>query len=438
MQADRFLTRSLQDQRIARLLSAAVQAADAGRLVANHFWEHPIPPHKHPYLLGIGKAAEGMTRAAADALGAVSAALVVTKRASSATLVIAQEDTPAAARRDPVAFRVLEAGHPIPDARSLAAGDDVLRYVGGLESDDLLICLISGGASALVAAPLAEVSLADLQSLTDELLRSGASINEINVLRRQVDALKGGGLAAATRASVLSLILSDVIGDELEAIASGPTAADRATPEMATGILRKYGIRPGQSIEKALLAARARKTGSSLERVVNVIIGNNRRALEGAREQAALEGFHAEILAGDIRGEASEAGRRFASTLTMATQSRPRPFCLIAGGETTVSLGTGGKGGRNQELALAAVDDLDGLANVALISLATDGEDGPTDAAGAVVTGETCVRAIEKGMPAADFLARHDSYAFFDPLGDLLRPGYTGTNVNDVMLLVGL
>ena len=294
----------------------------------------------------------------------------------------------------------MESGHPIPDERSLAAGQAALDFVSNLRKSDLLVCLISGGGSALVAAPRQGITLADIQSQTSNLLASGATINEINALRRQLDRIKGGGLARATKAKVIGLILSDVIGNSLETIASGLTV----DPALGT-------------------------------HVQNSIIGDIHVAAQAAVEQAITEGFDSEILGLQIKGEARKVGSHFAKRLKEEKQKRKNPFCLIAGGETTVTFHGNGKGGRNQELALAAVDELSNIENILLIALATDGDDGPTDAAGAAVNGETRQRAERLGMSASDYLSRNDAYSFFDPLNDLIKCGYTGTNVNDLVFL---
>jgi hydroxypyruvate reductase len=278
-----------------------------------------------------------------------------------------------------------------------------LDFVARLNPEDLLICLISGGGSSLVVAPRDGVTLEEIQSKTFSLLASGATIQEINALRRQMDRLKGGGLARATGANIISLILSDVIGNSLETIASGPTV----DPSLG-------------------------------KRVQNNVLGDLHHAAEAARHQAENEVFAARTLDLQIQGEAKDVGLQLARSLREARGKNDGQFCMIAGGETTVTIGGPGKGGRNQELALAAVDELGGLKDVLLVSLATDGDDGPTDAAGAVVNGETSQRAEALGMSAAEYLARNDAYPFFDRLGDLLKPGYTGTNVNDLILLCGL
>lgn len=423
MRPEQFLTRSLQDRRIARILQASIEAVDPALLVARQLRDVVLPTHSRRFLLGLGKAAEAMTGSAAEILGSFDGGLIITKHRST--------------EADP-RMTVLEAGHPIPDHRSLAAGREAIRFVSGLQEDDLLLCLISGGGSALVTSPIAGISLQDLQALTSAALASGAEIQDINVLRRQLDQVKGGGLAAATKASVVSLILSDVIGDRLEAIASGPTAPNPTGSQEALGVLRKYRIRVPATIRTALESPKPSAATPVPGRVRNVIIGNGALALSGAVRQADREGIAALVLETRLQGEAQVVGRAMAVKLVQASRGRKRPFCMLASGETTVTLTGQGVGGRNQELVLAAVDILDGVENCALISLATDGNDGPTDAAGALATGASKSRAASCGMTASDHLARHAAYPFFDALGDLLKPGYTGTNVNDLILLVGL
>lgn len=412
-----------------RILSTALEAVDPFQAVQKH-----LPDLQgRVFGLGIGKAAIPMM----DALAAripLAGGLAVTKFASH------DASGP---------YPVIEGGHPIPDTRSLHAGEHVLEFVSSLEDDDALVCLISGGGSALVTTPY--VPLEDLQTLTALLLSSGARIDEINILRRQLDRLKGGGLARTTKAKIISLILSDVIGNPLEAIASGPTAPDPTTKVDAVAILKKYGIE--KEVPKSILdilfsvpslAVAADRGGVAGGRVQNLIIGDNKLAALAALKRAEKEGFRAEILTNELQGEAREVGRELAHRLRVDRSTKTRPFCLIAGGETTVTLRRGsgqalkGKGGRNQELALAAVTQLADLKDVLLIALATDGDDGPTDAAGAVVTGESARRAESLGLDTADHLSRNDAYPFFEKLGDLLKTGPTGTNVNDLIFLVGL
>jgi len=290
-----------------------------------------------------------------------------------------------------------------------------------------------------------------MQALTRELLACGASINEINTLRKHLDQVKGGGLARmAQPAALATLVLSDVVGDPLDVIASGPTVPDPTTFADAYAILERYGI--VERIPPPIVAhlcrgiagavAETPKAGDALfERVQNLIIGSNRQAAEGALEAAQAEGFNAMLLTTYLQGEAREVGRVLAALAReIAATGRPvsRPACVVAGGETTVTLRGDGMGGRNQELALATAADLAGLRDVLLVTLATDGGDGPTDAAGAVVTGATLDQARGLGLDPAAQLARNDAYPFFAALGDLLRPGPTQTNVNDLTFVFAL
>jgi glycerate 2-kinase len=428
MDDNRFATHSLNDPRILRILRAALEAVDPFRAVQKY-----LPALEgRVFGLGIGKAAVPMMDALAEQIP-LSGGLAITKFGAG----VSRES-----------YTVIEGGHPVPDARSLEAGARSLDFISPLHAEDTLVCLISGGGSALVTAPY--VPLEDLQTLTSLLLSSGAPIDEINTLRRQLDRLKGGGLARATKAKIISLILSDVIGNPLEAIASGPTVPDPTTKEDALQILKKYEMEKQISdpiLDILLRAPRAASALSKLElpagdgggsigeRVQNIIIGDNKLAAQAALGQAEQQGFQAEILTNELQGEARDVGRELAHRLRVESSNRTRPFCLIAGGETTVKVRGNGKGGRNQELALAALPVLDGLQDVMLIALATDGDDGPTDAAGAVVTGESAQRAAMLGLDAVDYLSRNDAYPFFKALGDLLKTGPTGTNVNDLIFL---
>lgn len=422
MDANRFATHSLNDPRILRILSAALNAVDPYHAVKKY-----LPKITgNVFGLAIGKAAVPMLAALADSIP-LSGALAVSKHASSASS--ADYRPPLSA--DFKLFPLLLGGHPIPDARSVIAGERVLSFVSSLKEDDTLVCLISGGGSALVTAPL--IPLEELQSLTASLLASGATINEINTVRRQLDRIKGGGVARATKANIISLILSDVIGNPLEAIASGPTAPDPTTREDALAILKKYKLD-----ERLLVSSLKSPITSTFPHVQNLIIGDNKLAAQAAYEQAQREGFDSEVLTNELQGEAREVGVRLANKLRDEATTRPRPFCLIAGGETTVTIKGNGKGGRNQELALAAVNELRDVKNVMLIALATDGDDGPTDAAGAVTTGESAERAKTLGLDAADSLSRNDAYPFFESLGDLIKTNPTGTNVNDLIFLFAL
>jgi hydroxypyruvate reductase len=305
--------------------------------------------------------------------------------------------------------------------------------------------LISGGGSALLPSPVAGVTLPALQELTSTLLACGATINEINCLRKHLEQLKGGQMARmASPSPTAALILSDVVGDPLDVIASGPAVPDPSTFAEAIAILERYGIL--NQVPKPIVQHLQRgvageipetpKPGDTLfHHVSTTIVGSNRQAAMAGLEQANAEGFKAGILTTYLQGEASQVGRFLAAVGKQAAltgQPISRPACLIAGGETTVTLRGRGKGGRNQEIALAAVEDLSGLDQVALVTLATDGGDGPTDAAGAVVTGKTASRARALDMQPSIYLEQNNAYPFFETLGDLLKPGPTRTNVNDL------
>jgi hydroxypyruvate reductase len=458
MEPQRFFTQSLRDPRAARILATALDAVEPGDVIERYLTANPLPTAGRVYALGLGKAAVPMTRALSRFTN-LARALVITKHASSLDIEPATATVPG--------MGIVESGHPVPDDRSLAAGQAALEFVSGLREDDLLVCLISGGGSALMTAPI--VPLEDMQALTSALLACGARIDEINTLRRHLDRVKGGGLALATKARMLSLILSDVVGSPLEAIASGPTAPDPTTRDDALGVLDKYNLLLGEenkpqrhqgaktpipstsSLRDFVISSpeTPKPDDPIFSRVQNVIVGDNALAIQAALRQAQQEGFYAESLGSGWQGEARDVGAELAQKLRITTNHTPRPFCLIAGGETTVTLRlrrqesaaplrdtVQGFGGRNQELALSAVPELAGLEDVMLISLATDGEDGPTDAAGAVVNGETLRRAESLGLDVASHLSGHDAYLFFERLGDLIKIGPTGTNVNDIVFLL--
>lgn len=377
------------------------------------------------FVVAIGKAAVAMGSTLADILGPrMHAGVIITKHLPH--------------KKDP-RFEILQGGHPIPDLKSLYAGQYLFNLCQTFTEHDLLICLISGGGSALVTNPYPGVSLEDMQELTRILLECGARIDEINTLRRHLDQIKGGGLAkAAAPARVVSLILSDVVDNPLEAIASGPTAADPSTLADVDGIITRYQLTnklpPGihTFFTKGLETP---KPGEALfQHVQNVVVGSNALAAQAAIHCAQGYGFDACSLGNNWQGEARQVAKTLVERL-FSFSAREKPLCLVAGGESTVTIHGEGRGGRNQELALASVTALAGKQNILLVTLATDGEDGPTDAAGAVVNGESLQRAASAGLDPVVYLMNNDAYPFFDHLGDLLKPGLTGTNVNDLTFL---
>lgn len=434
---------------VKNILSAALIAVDPAQAVAAHLQRrgdelfirgktYALDHVRRLLVVGAGKAGAPMAAQTAAILGDYL----------TAGLVIVKEGYGASAGIIPDRLYLIEAGHPLPDKRGVEGARRMAALLADCTEDDLVVCLISGGGSALLTAPVNGVSLADMQLLTSQLLASGASIHEINTLRKHLERMKGGGLARlGFPAQMATLILSDVIGDPLDMIASGPTAPDPTTYRDAWAVLQRYHLTERvpvsvrEHLERGLRgqAAETPKPGEVIfERVQNLIIGNNHQAAAAALQQARQEGFNTLLLTTFLQGEARQAGRFLAAILRQAAMSgQPinRPACIIAGGETTVTLCGDGLGGRNQELALAAVPDLAGLPDVALVTLATDGGDGPTDAAGATVSGETQVRALRAGLYVEDYLQRNDSYHFFQQLNDLLRTGPTRTNVNDLAFL---
>jgi len=393
-------------------------------------------------VVGAGKAAAAMAVGVEELLGdRLDDGLVIAK----AGLV----------GRRPGRIALAEAGHPLPDLAGVQATKRVLDLTAELCADDLVIVLLSGGGTSLLACPAEGVTLEDLDELGDLLLAAGAPIADLNVVRKHLSGITGGQLAArAAPARLLSLVLSDVVGDPLEVIASGPTVADPSTFADALAVLERHHL-TGQVPAALLASLRAGVAGERPEtpkpgdprlarsNVQHVIIGSNALAARAAQRRAVELGLSATVLTTGLEGEARLVGRALAAQLReLALHDRPlrRPACLIAGGETTVTLqgGCQGVGGRNQELALSAALDLQGLRDVLLVALATDGNDGPTDGAGAMADGATVERARLAGLDPEARLDAHDAYPLFLALGDLLRTGPTETNVNDLAFLIAL
>jgi hydroxypyruvate reductase len=341
-----------------------------------------------------------------------------------------------------------ECGHPVPDLAGLCGAEAIAEIAREATAADLLICAISGGASALLPAPAPPVTLAEKQEMTRLLLSCGATIHEINTVRKHISWLKGGQLARmAAPARVISLILSDVIGDDVDAIGSGPTAPDPSTFDDALAILDRHGLRRhAPAPVRTRLEAGARggdidETPKSVPNAYNLVIGSNRLAMDAAVEKAKELGFRTMVLSTTVEGEAREVAHVHAAIAKeIVSSSRPvaAPACVLSGGETTVTVRGNGLGGRNQEFALAAALDIEGMSEVAILSAGTDGTDGPTDAAGAIADGGTLARARKAGVDARRFLENNDSYRFFAALGDLIHTGPTKTNVMDIrVVLVG-
>jgi glycerate 2-kinase len=413
---------------LAAIRNAILKAADPGMAVSRHIALHDkvlrlgshhltLAPSAGIYIVGFGKASISMCRAALEALPGEHL-----RRGIAAVPVSTSEDPP-----DPLAY--IPAGHPLPNEGSLRAGRAVEEMLRELQDGDLLIVLISGGGSAMLSLPRAGVSLDDLRGINDLLIRSGAPIDEINVVRRAISRLKGGGLARlASPAQVVSLILSDVVGDDLASIASGPTVLETPSPGQAIAVLKDRGLWDAapKGVREALRHGHAPIAPGPPP--INILVATNRDAIEAAARTAEAIGFPVQDLTDRMEGEARQVGQDFGR----AVRALPRPGCRIMGGETTVTVRGPGLGGRNQEFALAAAGEIAGAEGIAVMAFATDGRDGPTDAAGAIVTGDTVVAALEKGLDSGQALSENDAYPLLAAVGCLIKSGLTGTNVNDV------
>jgi len=436
---------TLRKQALA-IFKAAIAAADPVAATLRHLRVHDgwleaagrryrLNQVERIFVIGAGKAGAAMGKAVERALGRrISGGLINVKYGHTAKL-----------RK----IELNECGHPNPDEAGRRGAMRIAEIADQAGERDLVICVISGGASALLPAPAAGITLEEKQAMTRLLLDCGADIREMNAVRKHISAIKGGQLARlAYPATVIALLLSDVIGDPLDVIGSGPTAPDASTFADARAILRKYAIEEAApaSIRRRIelgIAGEIPETpkagDAALSRTHNLVVGSNVLAVEAAAKKARDLGLRPLVLSTFVEGETREIARMHAA---IARQSRiygqpvKVPACIITGGETTVTIRGDGKGGRNQEFALAAAIDIAGLKDVLVLSGGTDGTDGPTDAAGALADGTTCDRAARAGMSVKEYLARNDSYHFFEKLGDLLITGPTHTNVMDVRLIL--
>ncbi len=390
------------------------------------------------YLIGVGKAVLPMASNVSGIIGDLIAE----------GELIAKHDDPEIHSQLKDNIKLHIGAHPIPSEKSIDATRQLLEMLKKTTQEDLVIGLISGGGSALMTHPVKDVGLAGLQGTTASLLKCGATIEEMNTIRKHLDSVKGGGLLKHIQpAKSIHLILSDVLGDPLSMIASGPTCSDPTTFSDCLEIIKKYRIE--DHLDKDVLTYLENGASGLHEETLkdenplladhkNYIIGSLSIAADAAYRQAIKVGFKARILTTTLRGEAREVGAKLASQLAELVQKKKKsdkPICLIAGGETTVTVKGNGKGGRNQELALSAAQEIVGLQDCAFVSFATDGEDGPTDAAGGFVTGDTIRIARNMNLESQDFLDNNNAYEFLKRTGSLIYTGPTGTNVNDLVLM---
>ena len=403
-----------------RMFDAAIYAAQPAHCIPPHL---PSPPRGRTLVIGAGKASAAMAKAFEDIWRAELSGLVVTRYGYGVPC-----------RR----IEIAEAAHPVPDAASLAAAKRIRDLVRGLSEDDLVVCLISGGGSSLLVAPLEGLTLEDKQAVNKALLKSGATISEINCVRRHLSAIKGGRLAAACHpAKVVTLLLSDVPGDNPIDIASGPTVADPTTCAEALDVIRRYGIEVPSSVRRILESGRGEsvKPGDPrLGRAELRMVATPQMALEAAANVAREAGLPVMILGDSIEGEARDVGKVLAAIARqVALHGQPiqAPCVLLSGGETTVTVRASGRGGRNVEFLLSLGIALDGHDGIYAIAGDTDGVDGVEEIAGAILAPDSLSRAWGKGMRPKDSLANNDAHTFFESLGDSVVTGPTRTNVND-------
>ncbi len=433
-------------QHAAEIFYAGLRAVDPGDAIQRHVHREDTMLHvgsqtynldsfRHIYVVGGGKAGASMACAIEALLG---------ERITQGWVNV-KYDHLIPTRT----IHIHEAGHPVPDEAGVLGTQKIAQLLNTATNQDLVICLISGGGSALLPAPATGITLQQKQAVTKLLLNCGATINEINTIRKHISSMKGGQLArVASPATLVTLILSDVIGDPLDTIASGPTVPDSQTFTDCLDILKKYDIEaqiPAPVLQRLQQGARRTiedtpKAGDPLfANTHNLVIASNALAAKAAAEKARELHYHTMLLSTFVEGETREVAKVHTAILKEILHSEqplPVPACIISGGETTVNIQGGGLGGRNQEFVLAAVREIDGLNNVVILSAGTDGTDGPTDAAGAIADGETGQRAREQSLDPHAFLKNNDSYHFFEALGDLVKTGPTNTNVMDLRILL--
>jgi hydroxypyruvate reductase/glycerate 2-kinase len=426
-----------------KIFTAILQGVDPYLLVRKHLDRisavYRDGNYRKLFLSSFGKAAYLMAKAVSDDLGAnISRGIVLTKYGHLPSAVLSTQ------------IDYYEAGHPVPNEAGVKITTQVIEALRAADEQTLVVCLISGGGSALLVAPHENITLIEKQQVTQLLLKAGADIQELNTVRKHISRIKGGRFAElAYPARILSLILSDVIGDPLDVIASGPTSPDQTTFADALQVIQRYCLAdkiPAKVMEilirgdKGEIPETPKEGNPVFQKVENIIIGSNRKAIKIAKEKASALGYQVVVLSSELKGEARDTGACLAREAIryqrQCQKTGDGQLCLLAGGETTVTVKGSGLGGRNMELALAFAIELKGTAGITLLSAGTDGTDGPTDAAGAIVDCETLMEAAAKGFDPEDFLTRNDSYSFFKGIGGLIITGPTGTNVMDIQVVL--
>jgi glycerate 2-kinase len=431
-----------------KIFDAGLQAVDPKKAIFNQLSlkgsilnvggrVYDLDAFEHIYVVGAGKAGALMVQGIESLLG---------ERISGGIVMVKYDHVLPTEK-----IELRQAGHPMPDQNGVEGTGQLLELVRRAKADDLIICLLSGGGSALLLKPAEGIALSEKQTVTGLLLRSGAAIHEINTIRKHLSSVKGGQLARiAHPATLISLVLSDVIGDPLDVISSGPTFPDSSTFQDSLKILQKYSITRHLPISvreflehgaEGRIPETPKPDDPVFEKTHHLIVANNTLALQAAADKAKTLGYDTMILSGMIEGETQEAAKVHASILKEILHSANPlypPACVISGGETTVTVNGNGLGGRNQEFVLAGAIQIAGLSNVVIFSAGSDGTDGPTDAAGAIADGNTVFRAAEQTLDPEQYLRNNDSYHFFQGLNDLVKTGPTNTNVMDLrILLVG-
>lgn len=439
-------------KKIDQIICAGLKAVDPCRVVQNSLFIcqnklnisrkiYDLSDYQRVILIGFGKAAQGMALGVKLTLG----------KYLDEGIIITKFNNPLLEMKLSPEIITLVGNHPIPDIDSFESSKRIIEFIKGSYIDDLIICVVSGGGSSLFTQPVDGISFSEMQSISNLLINSGANIYEINAVRKQLDMVKGGGLARMVYPrKMISLILSDVVGDTLSTIASGPTIVDNTNDRKALEVIQRYDlIRKNNLRTLALIQKSASKDlGDSEKRademnqiIENFVVGNNALALQTAMLKARKIGFSGEVLSSQIQGDSRQIGRVFGQKiigLKKQMKSGSKPICIIAGGETTIKVKGKGKGGRNLETALACAMEIKGIEGVYFAAIASDGEDGITDAAGAIVNGQTIDKAHKLGLDPKKFQERNDTYSFFTKVGGLVKTGSTGTNVNDIYLLIVL